>query len=170
MYPIDNEGEYMGAFRHYYVKNRIKHEKQVLKTPQYNGIVERMNRIIVERVRIMLSHAKLSKSLWSEAFLTMIDLINFSSLALLNGDVPNKFWKSKDVFDNHLKVFDCRAFVYIIKDEKLKLDSKSKECIFLGYGNEGFKYKLWDPVKRMIVRSRDVVFFEYQIIKGYSNR
>ncbi|KAI5338059.1 hypothetical protein L3X38_017330 [Prunus dulcis] len=113
----------------------------------------------------MLSHAKLPKSFWGEALMTAVDLINLSPSAPLNGDVPNKFWSGKDVSYNHLKVFGCRAFVHIPKDERSKLDAKSKECIFMGYGNEEFGYRLWDPVARKIIRSRDVVFFEDQNIE-----
>ena len=161
----DNGGEYMGAFRHYCKSNGIRHERSVPKTPQHNGVAERMNRTIVERIRTMLSHAKLPKSFWGEALMTAVDVINLSPSAPLNGDVPNKFWTGKDVSYNHLKVFGCRAFVHIPKDERSKIDSKSKECIFLGYGNEEYGYRLWDPVKKKIVRSRDVVFFEDQNIE-----
>ncbi|BBG99422.1 hypothetical protein Prudu_009111 [Prunus dulcis] len=51
----DNGGEYMGMFRNYCRNNGIRHERSVLKTPQHNGIAERMN-------RTMLSHAKLPKN------------------------------------------------------------------------------------------------------------
>ena len=132
----------MRAFRNYCRSNGIRHERSVPKTPQHNGIAERMNRIIVERIRTMLSHAKLPKSFWGEALMTAVDLINLSPSAPLNGDVPNKFWSGKDVSYNHLKVFSCRAFVHIPKDERSKLDAKSKECIFVGYENEEFGYRL----------------------------
>ncbi|CAL2256839.1 unnamed protein product [Prunus armeniaca] len=104
------------------------------KTPQHNGIAERMN-------RTMLSHAKLPKSFLGEALMTAVDLINLSPSAPLNSDVPNKLWSGKDISYNHLKVFGCRAFVHIPKYERSKLDVKSKECIFMGYGNEEFGYR-----------------------------
>lgn len=50
------------------------------------------------------------------------------------------FLKGKDVSYNHLKVFDCRALDHIPKDEIFNLDSKSKECILLGYSGEEFRY------------------------------
>ncbi|CAL9021276.1 unnamed protein product [Prunus brigantina] len=108
---------------------------------------------------------KLPKFFWGEALMTAIDLINLSPSAPLNGDVPNKFWSGKDVSYNHLKVFGGRAFVHIPKNERSKLDAKSKKCIFVGYGNEEFGYRLWDLVARKIIRSRDVVFFEDQNIE-----
>ena len=58
----DNGGEYKGPFEKYYREHGIKLEKTVPKTLQQNGVAERMNKTIVERIRCMLSHAKLPKS------------------------------------------------------------------------------------------------------------
>ncbi|CAL2229329.1 unnamed protein product [Prunus armeniaca] len=52
-----------------------------------------------------------------------------------------------------------------LNDKRSKLDVKSKECIFVGYGNEEFDYNLWDPIARKIISSRDDVFFEDQDIE-----
>ena len=69
-------------------------------------------------------------------------------------------WIKKDVSYDHLRVFCCREFVHISKDDRSKHDVKAKPCIFLGYGHEEFGYMLWDPMSRKIFRSRDVVFLE----------
>ena len=61
-------------------------------------------------------------------------------------------------------MFGCRAFVHILKNERSKLDVKAKPCVFLGYGHEEFRYMLWDPMSKKIVRSRDVVFLEDQLV------
>jgi hypothetical protein len=45
------------------------------------------------------------------------------------------------------------------------LDAKSKQCIFIGYGQDEFGYKLYDPLGNKLTRSRDVVFMEDQIIE-----
>ena len=58
----DNGGEHIGPFDAYCKEQGIRHQFTPPKTPQLNGIAERMNRTIVERVRCMLSHAKLPKS------------------------------------------------------------------------------------------------------------
>nr|AAR96002.1 retrotransposon-like protein [Musa acuminata] len=81
----------------------------------------------------------------------------------LKGDVQERVWRGKDISYNHLRVFGCKAFVHIPKDERSKLDNKAKACIFLGYGHEEFGYRLWDPVNKKIIRSRDVVFLEDQL-------
>ncbi|PKI51292.1 hypothetical protein CRG98_028321 [Punica granatum] len=87
---VDNGGEYMGHFENYCMTHGIKLEKTIPKTPQQNGLAERMNRTIVERVRCMISQAKLSKSFWGEAMRTAIDLINFTPSVALDGDVPQQ--------------------------------------------------------------------------------
>ena len=45
------------------------------------------------------------------------------------------------------------------------LDDKSIPFIFVRYGDEEFDYKLWDPEKQKIVRSRDVVFHEHDTME-----
>ena len=58
----DNGGEYIGPFDEYCRNQGIRHQKTVKKTPQQNGVAERMNRTIVERTRCLLSQAKLPRS------------------------------------------------------------------------------------------------------------
>ena len=62
-------------------------------------------------------------------------------------------------------MLSCREFVHIPRDERLELDRKVKQCIFMGYGHEEFGYRLWDLVNKKIIRNRDVVFFEDQTIE-----
>ncbi|GKV41223.1 hypothetical protein SLEP1_g48789 [Rubroshorea leprosula] len=100
-----------------------------------------------------------------EAFNTMVHLINLSPTIALDNDVLDRVWYGKDVFYDHLRVFGCKAFVHVPKDERSKLDAKTKQYIFIGYGQDEFGYWLYDPVEKKLVRSRDVVFFEDQTIE-----
>ena len=69
----DNGGEYISkGFKEYCSKYGIRHEKTIPSTPQDNGVAERMNKTIVERVRFMLKLAKLPKSFWGEAINTVV--------------------------------------------------------------------------------------------------
>ncbi|KAM1487717.1 hypothetical protein ACFX2I_001756 [Malus domestica] len=161
----DNGGEYTShQFREYCVKHGIRHEKTVPGTPQHNGVAERMNRTIMEKVRCMLRTAKLSKQFWGEAVRTACYLINRSPSVPLGLDVPERVWTGNDVSYSHLKVFGCKAFVHVPKEQRSKLDYKATPCIFLGYGGEDFGYRLWDPYQKKFIRSRDVVFYEEQTI------
>lgn len=63
MYRVDNGGEYKELFESYCKLHGIRLEKIVLKTTHENGVVERMNIIIIERVCCMLSNVELPKFL-----------------------------------------------------------------------------------------------------------
>nr|KYP49409.1 Retrovirus-related Pol polyprotein from transposon TNT 1-94 [Cajanus cajan] len=129
-----------------------------------------MNRTLTERVRCMLSKAKLSKHFWGEALYTAVHVINLSPVYALNSEVPDKIWFGKNVSYDHLHVFSCKAFVHVPKDERSKLDAKTRQCIFglcifIGYGQDELGYRLYDPVEKKLVRSRDVQFMEDQTIE-----
>ena len=61
----------------------------------------------------------------------VVYLINLSLVAIVNDDVHNKVWTRNNVSYGYLRVFGCRAFVHIPKDERSKLDDKAKPFIFL---------------------------------------
>ena len=60
--PTDNRGEYWGAFEEYCRYQGIRLEYTLLKMSELNGMAERMNQIMMERVWCMLAHAKLPKT------------------------------------------------------------------------------------------------------------
>ena len=156
----DNGGKYMGSLDIYCKQQGIRHEVTVPGTLQHNAVVERMNCTIMEKIRSMLSHAKLPKGFWDESWRTAVDLINLSSSIPMDANVARHVWSGKDVSYKHLMVFGCCAFAHIPDVERSKLDVKTKECVFLGYSHDDFGYRLWDPVKKRVFRSRDVIFFE----------
>ena len=51
------------------------------------------------------------------------------------------------------------------KDERSKLDAKTRQCIFIGYGLDEFGYRLYDPIEKKLVRRRDIIFMENQTIE-----
>ena len=162
----DNGGEYIyREFKEYCSKHGIRHEKMVPGTPQHNGVAERMSQTIMEKFRCMLKLAKLPKSFWGEAVNTTVYLINRSPSVPLDFDIPERVWIGKDVSYSYLKVFGCKEFMHVPKEQRLKLDDKATSCIFIGYGDEEFGYKLWDSEKQKIVISRDVVFHEHETIE-----
>jgi len=60
----------------------------------------------------------------------------------------------------HLRVFGCKYFSHIPKDERRKLDAKSSKCIFIGYCDDHKVYKLFDTSSHKLIASRDVVLHE----------
>jgi len=54
------------------------------KTPQLNGLVERMSMILLERVRCMTSNSKLPKHLWGKTLYIVVHVINPTPIILDN--------------------------------------------------------------------------------------
>lgn len=69
-------------------------------------------------------------------------------------------WQGRRISYSHLKVFGCQGFALVPKEKRSKLDPKSEPCIFIGYGEDQFGFKLWSLIEKKIIRSRDVVFNE----------
>ncbi|GAB2287662.1 hypothetical protein Dimus_037947 [Dionaea muscipula] len=141
--------------------NGIQRHKTVINTPQQNGIAERMNRTLLEKVRCLMITSNLPKYFWGEALNTAAYLINRSPSTVLNFKCPAEIWNNRPPNLDHLRIFGCSAFMH--KSEG-KLDPRSAKCVFLGY-QEGTKgYRLWDkntPGFKVVI-SRDVIFNEVE--------
>ena len=112
----------------------------------------------------MLAHAKLSKTFWAGALATTTYVIYRSPPTPLYRDVPQRVWTAKDVLYRHLKVFSYLAYVPVAKDKRENLDPKTRPCIFLGYGDDEFDYRVWSLEEKKVIRSRDIVFIEEKTI------
>ena len=157
----DNGGEYTSTKFATYLKNEgIRHELTVPKTPEQNGVAERLNRTVVEMSRSMLIDAKLRKKFWAEAVSTAVYLKNRSPSKPLQNMTPYEAWHGRKPVVSHLRVFGCDAYAHIPRDERSKFDSKTRKCILLGYGEQTKGYRLYDPIQQKVLYSRDVKFNE----------
>ena len=124
-----------------------------------------MNRTIMECARCMRLHAGFPLQFWVDAINTIVYLINRGPSSTLDGGIPKEAWIGKQVKYSFLRTFGCESFVHSDKDDRTKLDAKSKKCTFIGYGVDDFGYRLWDLKNHKIIRSRDVVFNEKVMYK-----
>ena len=153
----DNGGEYTSKkFEDYLKSEGIRHERTIPKTPQQNGVAERLNRTLVESSRSMLLDAALPQTFWAEAISTAAYLRNRCPTRAVDEMTPYEAWYGVKPRVEHLRVFGCDAYAHIPKDERGKFDAKARKCILVGYGRETKGYRLYDPVKQKILHSRDV--------------
>jgi len=139
----DNGGEFTSTkFEEYLKSEGIRHEYTIPKTPEKNGVAERLNRTLVETVRSMLIDSKLPHKFWAEALSTATYLRNQSPTKVIEGMTPYEAWTKEKPQAKHLRVFGCDAYSHVPKDERQKLDSKARKCIFLGYGKKTKGYRL----------------------------
>ncbi|KAG8477849.1 hypothetical protein CXB51_027472 [Gossypium anomalum] len=128
-----------------------------------NGVAERMNQTILEKVRCMLSNAGLGKEFWAKAVTYACHLINHLPSAAINGKTPMEMWTSKSATDyDSLHVFGSTTYYHV---KESKLDSRVKKVLFLGITDGVKGYRLWCPDTRKIVFIRDVTFDESTMLK-----
>ena len=109
--------------------------------PKQNGLAERMNRTLLERVRCMLIHARLSKLFCGEVVTIVVYVINRSPSATIGFKTPYEIWNSHKPILEHLRIFGCIAYTHVKKE---KLEPRAKRCLFIGYPTGVKGYKLWD--------------------------
>lgn len=73
-----------------YKKSGIKRHKTCAYTPQQNGVSERMNRTIMDKVRCMLSETGFEKKFWDHAASTAVYLINRSPNSSIEFKIPEE--------------------------------------------------------------------------------
>lgn len=134
----DNGGQYIAKeFITFCAESGIKREFTAAYTLAQNGVVERMNKTIQERIMLMLSHAHLTQGCWAIVLYTAVYLINRSPHTSLNFKVPQKLWSGHKVTYDKLPTFGCEAYVHVPKELRAKLAPKSCKCILVGYGLDG---------------------------------
>ena len=117
----DNGGEYTAKrFQEYLKAEGVRHELTVPKTPQQNGVAERLNRTLVEMVRTMLIESNLDQRFWGEAMSTAVYLRNRSPTKAVIGMTPHEALYREKPNVKHLRAFGCASYPLIMKDERKK--------------------------------------------------
>lgn len=124
-----------------------------------------MNKTIMERTRSMRLHAGLPLHMWVEAINTTLYFINRGTYTPFCCGILEETWIGKKVSYSFLKTFGCEAFSHIDSENRIKLEAKSKKCVFFGYGINEFGYRLWDFENHNIVRRKDNIFNEKVLYK-----
>ena len=160
----DNGTEYRNdQFSIFCKKEGISRHFTVRDTPQQNGVAERMNRTLLEKVRCMLSNAGLGKQFWAEAVMYASHLINRLPSAALNGKTPLEVWSGKPLNNyDTLHVFGSTAYYHV---KESKLDPRAKKALFMGVTSGVKGYRLWCLSSKKIISSRDVTFDESAMLK-----
>lgn len=156
----DNGTEYINKnFDKFCVEHGIKHEKSAPYTPQQNGLSERMNRTLIEKVRCLLLDTSMKKGFWAEALKYAVEIVNVLPCAAENNKSPNEIWFSRKPELKTFRIFGCKSMVMIPKEKRKKLDDKAIECVLLGFAENAKAYRFYDKTRKVVIVSRDAVFF-----------
>ncbi|PNY01730.1 copia-type polyprotein, partial [Trifolium pratense] len=157
----DRGGEYVSnAFNEFCSNHGIKRQLTTAYTPQQNGVSERKNRTLMNMVRSMLAGKGVPKVFWPEALKWATHVMNRSPTLSVKDITPEEAWSGIKPSVHHFRIFGCIAFAHIPDSQRSKLDDKSVKCVHLGLSEESKAYKLYDPERKKIIISRDVVFEE----------
>jgi Reverse transcriptase (RNA-dependent DNA polymerase)/GAG-pre-integrase domain len=147
-----------------------------------DGAAERSGGIVKDKARAMRQAAKLPAALWPEIDRAAVYLHNRTPRYQYNWKSPydrfHTYLSHRDgvvVPDRrpqqaHLKVYGCKAFAltteYLKKEKRLhRFNPKAWIGFLVGYDSTNV-YRIWNPIKNIVVRARDVIFDEDQVFDG----
>jgi hypothetical protein len=142
-------------------------EYSVPATPQQNGIAERMNRTLVEKVRCMLFSSGVPVSFWGEALVYSVHIVNrIPCKANMDVSPYNKLYD--EVPDlSRLRVFGSHCLVYRTGKKKLsKLEPRVESGWFLGLDPWSRGFRILLESTGMVVIREDVRFEEHVLYES----
>jgi transposase InsO family protein len=159
----DRGGEFTSdKFKSFCNEHGIKRQLTTTYTPQQNGVSERKNRTLMNMVRSLLTGKCVPKRFWPEAVVWATYVINRSPTLSVKDVTPEEAWSGVKPSVGYFRIFGCLAYAHVPDAQRKKLDPKSIKCILLGVSEESKAYKVFDPINKKIIISRDIVFDESQ--------
>lgn len=110
------------------------------------------------RSRLMMSG--IPKIFWPEAVNWSIHILNRSPTLTVQNMTPEETWSGQRPIVHHFRFSRCVAYAHVPDQKRTKLDDKGEKCIFIGSSEQSKSYKLYNPVTKKIVVSRDVFYEE----------
>jgi transposase InsO family protein len=155
----DRGGEFTSLeFNKFCEQHGIKRQLTTAYTPQQNGVAERKNRTVMNMVRAILYEKKVPRTLWAEAVNWSNYVLNRCPTLMVKNITPAEAWNGIKPSVDHFRVFGCIAHVHVPEAQRTKLDNRSVKCILLGVSEESKGYRLFNPITKKVVVSRDVIF------------
>jgi len=159
----DNAKEYKSSlFTDYFKARGIIFTYSAPYNPEQNGISERYNRTLMNKVRALLITSGLPKFLWGEAAISATYLYNRtpnSSLSEYRTPYELKLGEKPNIAN--IRVWGSIA--YKKEPKTSKLAPKATPHILIGY--KGPNYRLIKPNTRLVTEARDVYILENIFIK-----
>ena len=154
----DRGGEYTGnAFTEFLQSQGTERRLTTHDTPQHNGVAESLNRRLVERVRAVLHHSGLPKTLWGEALNHVVWLKNRTSTRLLGNVTP--FERVHGEKPNLAGLPEWGAPVWVHNHGGQKLDGRGIVGRWVGFDvNSTHAHRIYWPQKGSLTVERDIRF------------
>lgn len=139
----DQGGEYLSdAFILYLDKNGTERKLTVHDTPEQNGVAERLNCTLIEKVRAMMLGSQLPHSLWGEALMHAVWLKNQTwTRALPSGVTPYELVmeKTPTLWD----IPEWGATIWVHDTSSGKLSVRACEGQWVGYDLNSDRHRVY---------------------------
>ncbi|GKB28410.1 retrovirus-related pol polyprotein from transposon TNT 1-94, partial [Tanacetum coccineum] len=125
-----------------------------------NGVVERLNRTLVEAARTMLLDFKLPLFFWAEAIATASYTKNRSIIIPTHEKTAYHIINDRKPSLKHLHIFCCTCYLTRDGENLDKMKEKGDPCILVGYSTQSKGYRVYNKRTRLIVESIHIRFDE----------
>lgn len=155
----DKGTEFLGGeIQNVLKREGIQNDTSAPHTPQHNGVAERFNRTISQKVRAYMLDSHLPKSIWDLAVSAAVYAYNRTPHKSIDYEIPYcRLAPSYHVRMDQLKRFGCIAYAKII-NPKTKFSAVAVRCVLVGYLKTG--YYLLHPESGKFIESKHVRFRE----------
>jgi transposase InsO family protein len=153
----DRGGEYMSeAFISHLKAAGTIQKLTVHDTPQHNGVAERLNRTLVERVRAMIHASGLPHFLWGEAVRHAVWLKNRTSTRAVIGKTPYEAATGKK--PDLSRVREWGSTIWVHNDSGTKLDPRAREGRWIGIDDASKGARVYWPTRRTVTVERSIYY------------
>jgi len=154
----DRGGEYLSeAFISYLDENGTERKLTVHDTPSQNGVSERLNRTLIEKVRAVMIASQLPCFLWGEALMHVVWLKNRTwTRALPKGVTPYELVIGDTPVLRDIPEWGSVVWVHDTSSGKLGI--RAKEGRWVGYDLNSLGHRVYWKDRRAVTVERNVVF------------
>ncbi|GJT55718.1 putative ribonuclease H-like domain-containing protein [Tanacetum coccineum] len=138
----------------------IKQEYSNARTPQQNGVAERMNRTLIEAARTMLVDSLLPTTFWAEAVKTACYIFNRVRVTKPQNKTPYELLFGHKPIISYIRPFGCHVTILDTLSVLGKFDGKSDEGFLVGYSLNSKAYRVYNLVTKRVEVNLHVNFLE----------
>jgi transposase InsO family protein len=161
----DRGGEYLSdAFNAHLAAAGTARKLTVHDTPQLNGVAERLNRTLLERIRAFAHGSGLPKSFWGEALRHAVWLKNRTATRALDGRTPFEALYGRPPDLSRLRVWGCHVWVH--DPDRSKLDVRAREARWLSFDVDARAHRVFWPGPGNVTVERNVYFATSALSEG----
>ncbi|GJX01287.1 putative ribonuclease H-like domain-containing protein [Tanacetum coccineum] len=144
----------------FYGNKGIKQEYSSARTPQQNGVAERMNKTLIEAAKTMLADSLLPTTFWVEAVSTACYIFNRVRVTKPQNKTPYELLFGHKLIISYIRPFRCHVTILDTLSVLGKFDGKFDEGFLLGYSLNSKAYRVYNLVTKRVKVNLHVNFLE----------